>query len=152
MHLIQPRLYLGDLRDAHSIKNLKSHGITAIMNCTMEEKFIPMTKDMYRARVAVDDDLQRSSTVTMTKALPEVVKWISEMLKSGKTVLVHCYAGQQRSACAIAAYLMSNDSNMSVSEAIEFVRRKKPDAFRPYANFRAALNGYKKVLTSKSKR
>lgn len=146
MHQIIPRLWVGNVDDALNTALLKRHGINAIMNCTRDVEFAKCAKTMHRARVSVDDDLTKKQIMLMSAELPNIVKWIDDMMKAKRHVLVHCMAGQQRSCCAVAAYLMSKRPEMSVQDVVQFVRSKRTVAFRPFANFRPALNRYKTKL------
>mgnify|MGYP006286185161 CR=1 FL=1 len=89
-------------------------------------------------RVPVDDDGASESIEFMSQALPAVIAVIREQIANGHSVLVHCMAGQQRSACVVAGYLIKYHK-MSVDEAIEFVRSKKSDAFFWRVHFEESL-------------
>jgi protein-tyrosine phosphatase len=52
-------------------------------------------------------------------------------------VVVHCRAGQQRSAAVMAAYLMRK--GMGLEQAIKYIKSRKPDAFYWNVNFMPAL-------------
>lgn len=151
MHEIIPGLWLSDAHDATSASNLSKHKISAIMNATKDVPFCQFTKRMHRARVAVDDDLSKGQVDAMYRDLPRIVQWVDNMMKARRVTLVHCFAGVQRSACVVAAYLMYKHPKMEVQDAVEYVRSRRPVAFRPYANFRSALNRYKKDLDEKRK-
>lgn len=76
---------------------------------------------------------------------PKMVKYVhkatqkihTELLKGNK-VLVHCFAGAQRSATIIVAYLIRYQ-NMSVNEAIRHVREKRAIALFPHMTFKPTL-------------
>jgi atypical dual specificity phosphatase len=53
------------------------------------------------------------------------VNFIIEQAKAGKTVLVHCLAGEGRTGCVLAAYLM-REKGMSPDEALRSLREIKP--------------------------
>ena len=88
-------------------------------------------------RIAVNDDLQQDSIQKMTRSLPIAVPYIDKY----KRVLVHCAAGQQRSATVVAAYLMYK-YNYTVPQAIQYIKSKKPDAFLDGVHFENSLKDY----------
>ena len=119
---IVPGLYLSNFKSA-----LDDIGIlprnTLVINCT---KDLPMVKA--GMRFAVDDS--PSSENDMTRSLPVIVEHIDKTIRvEHRTVLVHCAAGQQRSAAVVAAYLLYRNRNYTVDDAVRFIRSKKPDAF-----------------------
>lgn len=127
MYFIIPQLYLSDYEDA---KTAPSHWF--IINCS---KDLPMVGQ--GMRLPVNDDLSFEAMSTMQKALPQIINTIDKIRSEGGNVLVHCFAGQQRSAAVVAAYMMSK--GMSRQDAILFVQRKKPDAFLTGVNFDPVL-------------
>ncbi len=128
MYQIIPNLYLSDYRDAHQApKNWY------IINCT---KDLPMISN-YGTRLPIDDDLSLSAFMTMESHLPRLINEIDRIRGSGQTVLVHCFAGQQRSAAVVAAYLMSK--GLSKNDAIQHIKSIKLDAFFTGVNFDPVL-------------
>jgi atypical dual specificity phosphatase len=59
-------------------------------------------------------------------SLLEASSYIEDSISNGKVVLVHCLAGQGRTMCAIAAYLIRK--GMGVDQSISFLRRLRPGA------------------------
>jgi len=57
--------------------------------------------------------------------LGEAASFIGDRVNEGRTTLVHCLAGQGRTGCVLAAYLVK-DRGMTAEEAIETLRRIKP--------------------------
>jgi len=87
-------------------------------------------------RIPINDDPAENDR--MFKAFSEVVPWIHK--HRDRKIVVHCAAGQQRSAAVIAAFLMSRDHGLTVDQIIEFIKSKKPDAFLNHQTFRPALD------------
>lgn len=131
MYEIVPHLYLSNYTDAKGVPN-----DFFVINCT---KNLPMVRSKSGTRLAVNDDLRKESIDIMTQHLPLMVKYIDDHVRKGHNVLVHCAAGQQRSAAVVAAYLMKT-KGFSVDQAVEFVKSKKPDAFLTGVNFRESLD------------
>ena len=57
--------------------------------------------------------------------LGEAATFVRDKVMEGKTTLVHCLAGEGRTGCVLAAYLI-NDRGVSADEAIKVLRRIKP--------------------------
>jgi atypical dual specificity phosphatase len=57
--------------------------------------------------------------------LEEAVSYIEGRLKDGKAVAVHCLAGEGRTGCVMAAYLIAT-RNLSADEAMATLRELKP--------------------------
>lgn len=130
LFLIVPHLYLSSYRDAKQVPN-----DFFVINCS---KDLPMVHtEGGGTRLYVDD--APHSVETMTQNLPIMVKYIDDHIKQNKNVLVHCFAGQQRSATVVAAYLM-HSKGLTADEAIAFVKSKKPDAFAGGVHFYESLH------------
>ena len=130
MYFIIPQLYLSDYEDAKA-----APANWFIINCT---KDLPMVG--HGIRLPVNDDLSLEAMQTMHNALPQIIYMIDKVRSEGRNVLVHCFAGQQRSAAVVAAYLMSK--GICKEDAIRFIRRSKPDAFLTGVNFDPVLRRY----------
>lgn len=129
MYEIVPGLWLSNFLDAS--KNTPPRAF--VVNCT---KDLPMISD-YGVRIPVDDDLRTESQHILVQSLPSVIQSIDGVLKNGGKVVIHCWAGQQRSAATVAAYLMTR--GMSMGHAVEHIRSIKNDAFINSINFFPAL-------------
>lgn len=132
MYEIIPSLFLANYRDASQ----STPPGAFVVNCT---KDLPMIST-YGVRIAVNDDLSTQSTHVMTAAFPGVIDSIDQVRKAGGKVVVHCAAGQQRSAAVVAAYLMSK--GISLQEAISYIKSKKQDAFLTGVNFLPSLESF----------
>lgn len=137
-HEIIPNLYIGD-KDSIKQKYFANKPKMVIINAT---KDVPINKNIthnvQNYRVPVHDDLKRSSIIQMATYLPNIAAIINRHLKNGHTVLVHCYAGRQRSCAIVAAYLMKY-KHYRLKQAINYIKRKRPYAFFPSVNFYYSL-------------
>ena len=141
--LIIPRLWLGNKIAALDDDFLLDNNITVIFNAT---KDIPFTKlPVNKYRVPVDDNLQASEIKNMTDWSPEIVYKVLNEYNKGKTILIHCYAGMQRSA-AIMAMVLIILRRKSAEEAIDFIRDRRSIAFFPQANFGRSIVTFEKHL------
>ena len=135
MHEILPGLYLA------SFNEVRQRGSEArdyyIVNCS---KDLPMLSPR-GGRVPVDDLPEENQR--MLGFFPSATQAIRERLCLGDEVIVHCWAGQQRSAAVVAAYLIRY-KNMSKNDAMQFVKRHKSDAFSWGATFDPALTAWER--------
>ena len=129
MYEILPRLYLSNYPDA--VKETPPR--TFVVNCS---KDLPFVSD-YGVRIPIDDDLSDEAMHGLLTSLPSVLESIDGVLKNDGKVVVHCRAGQQRSAAVMAAYLMKK--GMGMQQAINYIKMKKKDAFLHSVNFMPAL-------------
>lgn len=139
---IRPNLWVGSSADSRDKKFLKDHDIELIVNAT---KTIPFsTKHIIGYRVPVDDHPDENDA--MLEYFPITSMIIDETLKSGKGVLVHCYAGIQRSCAIAAAYLIYKD-RLRACQAMAAIKHKKAEAFSPVPTFGKALSLYARSVT-----
>jgi protein-tyrosine phosphatase len=130
MHEVLDGLYLASFLEARDMA-LDAHYV--FLNCT---KDLPMLGP--GMRIPVNDDLKPESIQTLYQAFPDAVKWIDTKLSRGNAVVVHCAAGQQRSAATVAAYLVWK-FGYGVDQSIDYLKSIKSDAFLYGANFRPSL-------------
>lgn len=120
-------LYLGDKKCAKSLKFLDEHKIKTILNCTPE----PNPKNKYNIEqvvIPIHDNPASWNNDLMYGYFPEAVKFIKKHIENEENVLVHCFAGIQRSATIVTAFLMYYDK-LTLDEAITYLLNVKPDVF-----------------------
>lgn len=132
-------LWLGDIRDSRNAEFINS--IDVIINCT---KNLPFQNDKKKCiRVSVEDNLERDEIVALYKYLEPITKFIHVQLLNDKKVFVHCYAGKQRSASIVCAYLMKF-LDLTYPESTALIKTKRYHIFTPLPNFDAALKIWEK--------
>ncbi len=141
--LMLPGLWLGNAKAAQNEEFLKKNKIQVVFNCTKDIPFHPNARIRYR--VPVDDDLSQEEIRNMELWSFEIIYKLVKEYKSGKTILVHCAAGMQRSAAVVAMFLIATQG-MKWEEAIQFIRQRRPIAFYPSANFLQAIQGFERTL------
>lgn len=135
MYEILHKLYLSSFNDA-------LHAATVSRRCFFQmniTKDLPMFQPNHM-RIAIDDDQSSEAFLGFLQGLPEAMKTIDDQLQRGNEVVVHCKAGQQRSAAIVAAYLLYRDVVPSLNEAVRFIQSRKKDAFFWSVNFRPPLD------------
>lgn len=136
---ILPGIWLGSYKAAKSAHWLSEHNIGCVFNCTKDIAFQPATPKKYR--IPVDDNLKEEEIRNLELWSYEIVYKMLNEYKTGQPMLVHCAAGMQRSAACIAMLLIIL-KNMKPSDAIDYIRSKRPVAFRPAVNFEKAIYGF----------
>lgn len=138
LYEIVPGLFLASY---NSVKDEPTINDYYVINCSRDLPMVHANSE----RLEVDDDLSIKSMIIMTTSLPILVQTIETKINAGQKVVVHCKAGQQRSAAVVAAYVMKT-MHKSVAQAISYVKSRKSDAFFWNANFESALNMYKAAM------
>lgn len=133
---IIPNLFLGDYKDSITLES------DLVVNCTPDLPFHGKKKEL---RLPVRDNDDDSQQDILFSLLPNIIDAIDEALANNQRVLVHCRAGQQRSAAVVAAYLMSLQ-RCSAYEAITFIKSKRPLAFFNGVNFHRTLSEYERIV------
>jgi hypothetical protein len=137
---IIPNLWLGNIKDSQDTLFIKSMDI--IINCTKDLPFQDDTKICIR--ISIEDNLEAIEIANLYKYLDKVSSYINKHLMSGNTILVHCFAGKQRSASIVCAYLMRY-CGLTLSNATQLLQTKRIIVFTPLCNFESAL----KIFESK---
>jgi len=137
-------LWLGDIRDSRNSEFINS--IDVVINCTKNLPFINNSKKSIR--VSVEDNLEKEEIASLYKYLEPITKFIHVQLVNNKKVFVHCYAGKQRSASVVCAYLMKF-MDLSYKESTGLIKSKRYHIFTPLPNFDAALRIWEKNITKK---
>jgi dual specificity phosphatase 12 len=138
-NLIIDRLWLGNLQAAMDGDFLHEKGITVVFNCTKTAGFHHSVKRQYR--VPVDDNLEEDEIRNMELWSFEIVTKLMREYSAGRTVLVHCHAGVQRSAAVVTMFLMAVQ-RITPDEAMAFLRTKRPVVFHGGVNFEKAIRGF----------
>jgi len=134
---IIPRLWLGNVRASTDDDFIRRNGIQVVFNCTKNLPFSPIIPIKYR--VPVDDNLQEEEIRNMELWSAEISYKILSEYKDGKTILVHCMAGMQRSAAAVAFMLIAH-LKIHALDAMKYIKQKRGIAFHPRANFGRSID------------
>jgi protein-tyrosine phosphatase len=97
-------------------------------------------------RIPVDDNLEEQEIRNMELWSSEIAFKITTEYKQGRRILVHCMAGMQRSAAIVAMVLIARYRCTS-SEAMAYIKRKRPIAFYRQANFLKSIKGFEKSFS-----
>jgi atypical dual specificity phosphatase len=123
---------------ASQVRWLSQKGIGAIL--TLTERPLPeeWTRDI---PIVTDHVPMADHSPPDAGSLDRAVGIISGRLAEGRNVVVHCLAGEGRTGCVLAAYLISK-KRMTAADAIaqlreikpEFVERRQEHAVEEYAS------------------
>ncbi|KAJ1883485.1 tyrosine protein phosphatase yvh1 [Coemansia sp. RSA 1722] len=128
-------LYVGSSMAETDKEKLDSCRITHIL--TVASHYPPTHPDNFVYKSISIDDLPEENII---QYFPECNAFISDALSSGGRILVHCMAGQSRSAAVTVAYIMQKDG-IGSEEALRLVREKRPQIY-PNAGFLDQLELY----------
>lgn len=138
-NLILPRLWLGNKRASVDEAFLRKNNITVVFNCTKDLPFSPRILRKYR--VPVDDNLEPQEISNMEHWAAEIVMKVIMEYKRGNSILIHCYAGMQRSAAVMAMVVIAL-TKQPMDSVVAFLREKRPVAFFPAINFERSIRTF----------
>jgi predicted protein tyrosine phosphatase len=147
-HEILPGLWLGNKAASEDSTWLREISINSVFNATKQLPFSPVVKHQYR--IPVDDNLEPDEINNMRRWAPEAVVKIIREYRHGP-ILVHCYAGMQRSAALVAMALMILQGS-DATKSMKYVRDRRSVAFFPVANFKDAIVGFEDDLKAARQR
>lgn len=136
-------LWIGNARDAADGEWLRTNGIQVVFNCTKTLPFHPSVP--YQYRIPVDDNLQPAEIKNMEDWAPEIAYKILHEYNAGRRILVHCHAGMQRSATAVAFFLLVLTGRPLV-QVMYLIQDRRPITFKPTANFATALRAFEEQV------
>ena len=140
---ITNHVWVGSEATAADASFLKRNKIKLVVNCSRD---IPKYSEIPMLRVPVHDDA--GDAKKMEKNLALAATAIRDVTRYKGNVLIHCRAGMNRSATVCAAYLMTI-KGMTAKEAMDAIRKKKSETFRPF-NFKSSLINYENKLRENS--
>lgn len=136
-HEIVARLWLGNAKASMNETFIRQNNIAVVFNCTKNLPFSPMIPIKYR--IPVDDNLEEAEIRNMELWSSEIAFKIIAEYMEGKTILIHCMAGMQRSAASVAFFLIAF-LQMRALDAMKFIKEKRNIAFYPRANFGRSID------------
>jgi predicted protein tyrosine phosphatase len=119
MNVVTDNIYIGSAYDAADYDYLKRHDITRIINITREiPNYFKDTEEFEYLHIPVSD-------INGETLIPHYDSLL-EFYNKNKTdnILIHCYMGSSRSACAVLLYL-TVINEMCIEEALELLTSKR---------------------------
>lgn len=147
MYEIIDRLYLADQKSIKNKELLQDYKIQAVLNCAKEIPcYFEEELEYFHIPVLDSDDMEENNK--FFKYLEYATQFIKHYLDEDVNVVVHCKQAIQRSPAVIAAYLMKY-FKLSMKEAMEFIKTKRPEAFFYQSNFETALTSWEMLYSYK---
>ncbi len=145
---ILPNLYLGSIKalGTYECKALDYYMIVdLIKNTFIQEKHNSLSNVHIYINLPVHDSPDECDTLLSLIYETQVLEKMHAALQENKPVLVHCFAGMQRSCALVACYLIKYN-NMTPYEAIDYIKSKRPIAFFGQVNFMELILLFSKNL------
>ena len=136
MDQITDNIYLGDI-EAANINNLKKENISKVLSVT----------DNRAPHYRKDDKINHKIIKVADALTTNIIKHFGECLRfieGDDKILIHCIAGQSRSATIVIAFIMWKQK-LSFEEAFNLVNGKRKMA-NPNYGFIAQLKIFEKLL------
>lgn len=148
MSYILENLYLGDRLNAFNSTFIQNKGINIIVNCSKDIPNVYQDNpEITYYRVPVEDNLQENELNAFYFYCKGLLPFLYNEYISGKRILIHCFAGMQRSAGLMLLFLIyfhkkKYNIDLSISDAKFFILSKRPVAFKygMYVNFEKPIN------------
>jgi protein-tyrosine phosphatase len=142
-------LYVGNIRSSQR----SWQEFDYIVNCTKDIDIFPeKLRMMYPKyiRIPVDDTPSEAKNMYNIIQFSKVLDVIHDVIQRGGKVLVHCYAGQQRSCALVSCYLITY-KNMTPEQSVLYMKKRRPVAFLHGINFLSTIKDqYVTVLSKQS--
>nr|CAB3240156.1 DUSP dual specificity phosphatase [Phallusia mammillata] len=129
---ILPHLYLGSAHHASQREELKSLGITALINASSSCENLFESEFRYK-RIPVED----TGNADISLWFDDAISFINSEKDNGGKTFVHCHAGVSRSATICLAYLMTR-YRVSLNDAFRYVKNRR-SVISPNFNFMGQL-------------
>lgn len=117
-----------------------------IVNCTQEIRFPKNSVKCYRIPI-LDDPYECVNFVELVEKT-NILETMHETIIHKNPVLVHCFAGIQRSPALVALYLIRYHK-YTPETAIQYIRSKRPIAFFGAVNFMDAIDLFYRKINAK---
>ncbi|KAJ2462399.1 tyrosine protein phosphatase yvh1, partial [Coemansia sp. RSA 2322] len=128
-------LYVGSAMAESDKASLKEAHITHILS--VARHYLPSHPNDFTYMSVAIDDLPEENII---QYFPECNRFIGSALEGGGRVLVHCMAGQSRSATVAAAFVMQQDS-LTAEQALQVLKDTRSQIY-PNSGFVDQLHLY----------
>jgi protein-tyrosine phosphatase len=132
---LMPRVWIGGVLSEKEAAECVRRGVTAVLDLTAEFSESAVFRSMTYKNIPILD-----LTAPTVDQLEEMAAFIEEQAEAG-IVYAHCKIGYSRTAAAAAAYLLRTGTVRTVSEAIDVLRKTRPNIV-VRSEVMAALNQY----------
>ena len=140
---ILPNLYLGSIK-ALGTYECKAIDYYMIVDLIKHTFLLEKPSSHIYINLPAHDSPDECDTLLALIHKTQVLEKIHLALQENKPVLVHCFAGMQRSCALVACYLIKYH-NMLPYEAIAYIKFKRPIAFFGNVNFMELILSFTKT-------
>jgi protein-tyrosine phosphatase len=137
---IIPNLWLGNRYSPIDYEHLKKNNIKLIINCTKDLNYY-VPNSIHIVRLAINDANTEESNRILGEKMTELTFLMDLYLKNNMGVLVHCWAGMQRSATVVICYLLKY-KGYKLDEAKQIMKKERAIVFLPAPTFDDFINSY----------
>ena len=137
---IIPNLWLGSRLAPINQQLIKDNNIKLIINCTKDIDYY-VDPNVQTIRLAINDLNTDEANQILRESIDSLTFLIDLYLKNNMGVLVHCYAGVQRSATVVLCYLIKY-KHLQLQMAKTIMKDKRSIVFFPYPTFDNFINKY----------
>ena len=137
---IIPNLWLGSRLAPVNQDIIHDKNIKLIINCTKDIDYY-VDSNVQTIRLAINDANTDESNRILGESIDNLTFLIDVYLQNNMGVLVHCYAGVQRSATVVLCYLIKY-KHYNVEMAKVIMKDKRSIVFFPYPTFDRFINNY----------
>lgn len=148
--LVINNIWLGNKSSSQDRDFLNSNKINFVVNCTTDITIPEWYKydDINYIRLPIYDWNSESNNNILKDEIMNIINTINTYKNKNQNILVHCFAGMQRSATVIACYLMYY-YKFRPEHAILYIRNKRDIAFKPHPTFNSFIFNYTKNIEYK---
>lgn len=140
---IIPDLWIGCYSTSNIGNFQEENQISCLVNCSRDLHFIGKYKEY---NIPIRNNIEKYEIQKMYQYLLEVTEFIHQNLLNHQVVLIFCEDGIQKSPTIAVAYLMRY-GRLPQDVAIKSVKSKKNDIFKPFLNFKYALDKFEKDIS-----
>lgn len=137
---IIPNLWLGSRLAPVNQELIRNNNIKLIINCTKDIDYYT-DSNVQTIRLAINDANTDESNRILGESIDDLTSLIDIYLQNNLGVLVHCYAGVQRSATVVLCYLIKY-KHLQLQMAKTIMKDKRSIVFFPYPTFDNFINKY----------
>ena len=141
----------GPRKEPWSVSEIRAAGFETVLNLSDDESdrdaLAAAGIQVFSVPLPTDIPPTEESEKKCEEALPRALGILAQQVEAGRRVLVHCYAGQDRTGMLLALWLATKEK-ISAIEAIAKVREVRPAAITTLGWETMALRVLPRILSA----